>query len=71
MRESKDHEFLLLVRYLNDGMAVDFGKVSVNETFQAHFAVAWAPYDKDSVGTWLAVDLNAAKIIEGALTRSE
>ena len=71
MQESEDYEFLALVRYLEEGMVVDFGKVSVNETFQAHFAVAWAPYNENSVGTWLAVDLNAAEIIEGALAHIE
>ncbi|MBW3635256.1 MAG: hypothetical protein KY445_02165 [Armatimonadetes bacterium] len=66
-KEAKDQEFLSLVRYLDEGLAVDFGNVFPKEAFQAHFAVAWAPYDQDSIGTWLAVDLSADRIIEGAV----
>ena len=58
-----------LVRYLDSGLAVDFGDVYPGEYFQCQFAVAWGPDDEEAFGTWDTVQCNAADIIEGASCR--
>ena len=50
------HGFILLDRILFHS----------SELLQAHFVVAWSQYDEKSVGTWLAVDLDAKQIVAGA-----
>lgn len=62
----KASSFLDLVRYHDAGLAVDFGEVFRGELFQTHFAIAWAPYIEESIGTWLAVDVAAEDILKGA-----
>jgi len=71
VHQSTDEYTLSLVRYLDKGLAIDFGKVFPNELVQAHFVVAWSPYNAESMGTYNAVELYAEHILEGADGRTE
>ena len=63
--------YLDLVRYFDEGIETNFGEVFPNELFQTHFAVAWAPHEEESISAWLAVDVTAKDILEGANGKSE
>jgi hypothetical protein len=64
--QAMDWDILPVVDYVPYGLRVHIKDVAPGDRFQIHFAVAWALFDPESVGTWLAVDLTDQQIIAGA-----
>jgi hypothetical protein len=52
--------------YTERGLSIALPSLRTGERVQAHFVVAWAATVKDSVATWLGVDLDARHILRGA-----